>query len=94
MSIQINKSILQKSISFLTVFAIGFIFALSAQAASFTITNGQTVTTSQTLDGAGEIGVIEEGGELNTSADAITIMQANANLLLNEWACKLLNDYC
>jgi outer membrane autotransporter protein len=74
MSIQIHKSILQKSIHSLTIFTVGCIFTLSANAADFTISDGQTLTTTQSLSGASEVGIIEKGGALNTTgAHAVSI---------------------
>lgn len=46
---------------------------LSAQAADFTISNGQTATTTQTLGaGANETGTVEEGGTIATTANTLT----------------------
>ena len=56
-----------------TVFAILLILGVETHAADFTIQNGETVTTTQSL-GTGETGLIEEGGTLDVSgADGITI---------------------
>ena len=56
-----------------TVFALLIILGVETHAADFTIQNGETVTTTQSL-GTGETGLIEEGGTLDVSgADGITI---------------------
>jgi hypothetical protein len=65
--------------------AISLSFIAPTQAADFTIENGQVETTPQTLDNANEVGVIEEGGELNTSGDgtlrtAITASAINISI--------------
>jgi hypothetical protein len=54
------------------------------QAADFTIENGQVETTPQTLDNANEVGVIEEGGELNTSNATAINATANNNSVTNK----------
>lgn len=49
-------------------------FSVSVRAASFTISDGQTVTSAQALDGDSQSGVIDSGGALNVSgADAISV---------------------
>jgi uncharacterized protein with beta-barrel porin domain len=40
-----------------------------AHAASFTIVNGQTATTTQTLNSTGDVGTIESGGAISTSGN-------------------------
>ena len=56
-----------------TVFALLIILGVETHAADFTIQDGETVTTTQSL-GTGETGLIEEGGTLDVSgADGITI---------------------
>jgi hypothetical protein len=57
--------------------AISLSFIAPTQAADFTIKSGQIETTPQTLANDNEVGVIEAGGELNTSATAITASAIN-----------------
>jgi uncharacterized protein YhjY with autotransporter beta-barrel domain len=53
-------------------------------ATSFTIVDGQTVTTNQSLTAAGETGVIDSGGEITVSSgDAIGMYGAGAKSLTN-----------
>ena len=47
---------------------VGFLFALSAHGASFTVADGQT-TGGQMLDTAGDTGTIESGGAIETMMD-------------------------
>jgi hypothetical protein len=63
--------------------AISLSFIAPTQAADFTIVSGQTETTPQTLANANDEGAIEAGGELNTSATAITA-SANNNSVTNK----------
>ncbi len=67
------------------LFAAGFLFTFSqtAIAASFTIVDGQTVTTIQVLNGAGQTGVIESGGTLSVGGTAINISGAGSKTLTN-----------
>jgi len=60
--------------------------ATGVSAADFTIVDGQTVTTTQTLN-ANETGIIEQGGQLNTTgvrgidstADNVTVSNSGKN---------------
>jgi hypothetical protein len=64
--------------------AISLSFIAPTQAADFTIESGPPVTTPQTLDNANDVGVIEAGGELNTTnATAITASAIN-NTISNQ----------
>jgi hypothetical protein len=62
-----------------TALALAISLSLMAptQAADFTIKSGQIVTTPQTLATDNDVGVIEAGGELDTSATAITASAKN-----------------
>jgi hypothetical protein len=70
--------------------AISLSFIAPTQAADFTIENGQVVTTPQTLDNDNDVGTIESGGELNTSATAITANAIN-NRVTNKGSISTLN---
>ena len=48
----------------------------TAQATSFVISDGQTETTTQTLDGDNETGVVESGGTLSTDPTAVNVTGA------------------
>jgi outer membrane autotransporter protein len=66
-------------------------FIAPTQAADFTIESGSEVTDPQFLNNANDVGVIEEGGELNTSAAAITASAIN-NRVTNKGSIYTLND--
>lgn len=63
--------------------AAGFIVASPAQAADFTITDGQTVTVGQNLNNPGETGAIESGGTLNVAGAGINVSVAGTNATIN-----------
>jgi hypothetical protein len=53
------------------VSASALVLAINAGADSFTIVNGQTVTTTQFLDTTGNVGTLEEGGVIDALDDGI-----------------------
>jgi hypothetical protein len=65
-------------------------FIAPTQAADFTIESGSEVTDPQFLNNANDVGVIEAGGELNTSAAAITASAIN-NRVTNKGSISTLN---
>ena len=50
------------------VSASAIVLAINAEAASFIIVNGQTETTTQTLDTTGNIGTVEEGDAIDVAS--------------------------
>jgi hypothetical protein len=52
--------------------------ATSAYAQSFTVGNGQTVTTTQTMNGPSEVGVVEAGGTISTAGGGVQAIIASA----------------
>jgi hypothetical protein len=70
--------------------AISLSFIAPTQAADFTIESGSEVTDPQFLNNANDVGVIEAGGELNTSAAAITASAIN-NRVTNKGSISTLN---
>jgi uncharacterized protein with beta-barrel porin domain len=72
--------------------AISLTFIAPTQAADFTIVSGQVEITPQTLDNANEVGVIEEGGELNTSNATAINATANNNSVTNKGSISTEGD--
>ena len=68
------------------VSASALVLAINAGADSFTIVNGQTVTTTQTLDTTGNVGTVEEGGVIDVltgngiegTANGVTVNNAGS----------------
>ena len=68
------------------VSASALVLAINAGADSFTIVNGQTVTTTQILDTTGNVGTVEEGGVIDVltgngiegTANGVTVNNAGS----------------